>query len=47
LAKSTSTASGHAPVAGKPWIASYPANVPAEIEVPPGSIGDLLVASCR
>ena len=47
MAKSTSTASGHAPVAGKPWIASYPANVPAEIEVPPGSIGDLLVASCR
>jgi long-chain acyl-CoA synthetase len=33
--------------AARPWLNSYPANVPAAIAVPSGSIGDLLVKSCR
>jgi len=32
--------------ADKPWLGSYPAGVPAEITVPAGSIGDLLVKAC-
>ncbi|WP_437344174.1 long-chain-fatty-acid--CoA ligase [Mesorhizobium marinum] len=33
--------------AGKPWLGSYPPGIPAEITVPAGSIGDMLVRSCR
>jgi long-chain acyl-CoA synthetase len=31
----------------KPWLKSYPANVPAEIPLPMGSIGDFLVGKCK
>jgi long-chain acyl-CoA synthetase len=48
LATTTSTEAGHPPAAaGKPWLKSYPANIPAEISVPSGSIGDFLVGACR
>ena len=33
--------------AQKPWLKSYPANVPAEIALPTGSIGDFLVGKCK
>ena len=33
--------------AKKPWLKSYPANVPAEIALPTGSIGDFLVGACK
>ena len=33
--------------ADKPWLKSYPAGVPVEIARPTGSLGDLLVDSCR
>jgi long-chain acyl-CoA synthetase len=33
--------------ADRPWLKNYPANVPAEVTIPSGSIGDLLVSSCR
>ncbi len=47
MAKTTNDASANLSVAAKPWLASYPANVPAEIAVPSGSIGDILVSACR
>jgi long-chain acyl-CoA synthetase len=33
--------------AQKPWLKSYPADVPAEIALPTGSIGDFLVGKCK
>lgn len=32
---------------GRPWLQSYPANVPAEITPPAGSIGDFLTGICK
>ncbi len=44
--QSAAPKSGAVPV--KPWLASYPKNVPAEIgPLPHNSLGDFLVATCR
>ncbi len=50
MAESTSKEAGKAPAADqpdKPWLKSYPANVPTEIALPTGSIGDFLVGKCK
>ncbi len=41
------TSEGLPTSAGKPWLKSYSADMPAQVDTPAGSIGDLLVSSCR
>src|SRR5690606_7933712 len=45
--KAQASAGAPAPHPGKPWLKSYPANVPAEITPPAGSIGDFLAGICK
>ncbi len=45
--KAQASAEATATHAGKPWLKSYPANVPAEITPPAGSIGDFLAGICK